>query len=181
MNKNVQNTLERKLIENQQLIKSIPTGYLDDFEHQLVVDTASGKPLKEIIDDLQKTYDLSKGKAVRLAQTETSKINSALTQARSESLGLSQYIWHCAFLPTSRQSHEGMEGMVVDYDNPPTLDDWTAHAGEFIYCYCWQEPVILKEGEDPVLEGGDFEDDESSRGEDGSIDSNTADSINEQI
>ncbi len=41
-----------------------------------------------------------------------------------------------------------MEGRFVPWDEPPTLDGMTAHAGEFVNCRCYPEPVI------PMPRGG---------------------------
>ena len=103
-----------------------------------------------------------------------------MTEARVKDLGCSQYIWHCAFLATSRETHEALEGQQFDYDNPPQPDDWeeAGNAGELKWCYCWPEPVLLKENEDPELS---IEGDETDRTADGGIDKETADAISKEI
>jgi uncharacterized protein with gpF-like domain len=132
---------------------------------------------KGLTEEVSKQYGISLGRAKTLARTETSKISAAATEARCRDLDISAYIWRCAFLPTSRDSHEEMEGMIVDYDNPPTLDGLTGHAGELPNCYCWENPVILKEGEDSTL---DYDDDEGDRGEDGSISSRAMEAVDRE-
>jgi hypothetical protein len=35
-----------------------------------------------------------------------------------------------------------MEGKFVEWGKPPTLDNYTAHCGEFANCRCFPEPII---------------------------------------
>ena len=170
MNKQSDNAFQRKLIENQEQITSIPDDLLNDLQDVLTKDTASGKTLTEIIEDIQGRFDVSESKARLIARTETAKINAALTQARSEALGISCYEWLSALKDTTRESHAEMHEQIVDYDNPPTLDEPEGeyHAGEAPNCFCWQNPCVLDEQADPTVES-DVRDDETTRGEDGSI------------
>lgn len=181
MAKSVKNTLERKIIENEKLISTIPSEYLDDLEMGLMQDMAAGKSLAEITDTIEKVFDVAKSSATRLARSETAKINSALTEARSEQLGISAYLFLSALRDNTRESHADMNEMVVDYDNPPELEDpeGAAHAGEPPNCYCWQNPIVLKESEDPSAEVGD-EEGVDDRDENGGIDPDTEAQLTEE-
>ena len=178
--KRVNAVFDAKLIENAKLIQSVPEELIAELEKDLIAQTAAGVSFQDMVDSVSKTFDISAGRAKTLVKTETSKISAAMTEARIRDLGCSQYIWHSAFLGTSRESHEALEGQQFDYDNPPQPDEWeeAGNAGELINCYCWPEPVLLKENEDPELS---MEGDETDRTADGAIDRQTEAAINAEI
>jgi len=168
---NFKQLLEKKMIENQHYIKSVPVDYLDEITDVIVKGAASEKGLKDIIDNIKDVYDMSNTKAKDIARNGIGKLNSALTEARSRSLGLSSYEWHCMFRDNSRDTHEELDGMIIDYDNPPQPDDWEdpGHAGELKWCYCWQNPVVLKESEDPIINDSELDDGPDDRTDDGGV------------
>lgn len=178
----IKSILEKKLIENQQYITSVPEEYLDKLTNAIITDTAAGKSLDEIMKDIDKVYSMSSNRAKLIARTETGKLNAALTEARSRSLGLSQFVWMSALRDDTRESHAALHETICDYDNPPHVEqpDEDALPGETPDCYCWANPVVFKESENPTIDDENLIDDESSRDENGNIDSTTQDQIDEE-
>ena len=69
-------------------------------------------------------------------------LGMAITKARAEHIGSPGYIWRTSKDGAVRPSHRKMEGKLVPWDKPPTLDNYTAHCGEFANCRCFPEPII---------------------------------------
>lgn len=167
--------VREKIIENASLIKSIPENMISKMQKTVTINWQQGRRWEEAAEAIGKDYDVSESSARRLARTETAKINSALTEARSRDVGITGYIWHGAMDNRERDSHAEMEGQYVDYDNPPELDEMVGHAGEFPNCRCWQEPVVVKQFEDPVVEDFDTPyDNEDTRNDYGGIGTSNA-------
>jgi len=164
-----------KIKENGFLIRTIPEDMIDRLQKTISGNWQQGRRWEEITEALSHDYEISEGRARTLSRTETAKMNSALTEARSRDVGITGYIWHGALDNRERDSHFEMEGQYVDYDNPPELDGMVGHAGEFPNCRCWQEPVIIKQTEDPVVEDADVPlDNEDTRNDYGGIGVSTA-------
>lgn len=111
--------------------------------HELIRNgVLEGKRFTEIVPAIQRGGEVSKSKANTIARTETGRVVTNLTQARSESIGSDGYIFRTVRDAQVRPSHKAMEGKFILWSQPPTLDGITAHAGAFINCRCFPEPVI---------------------------------------
>jgi SPP1 gp7 family putative phage head morphogenesis protein len=92
--------------------------------------------------EIMRSGDVAIGKANMLARTAVSTTSSSLVEARARYVGSTGYIWRTAKDSDVRPSHARMEGQFVPWDQPPTLDGYTAHAGRFANCRCDPEPVL---------------------------------------
>jgi len=86
--------------------------------------------------------NVSYSTAKMLARMGVSTTATALTQARAEHIGSPGYTWRTSKDGAVRPSHRAMEGKFVPWSQPPTLDNYTAHCGQFANCRCWPEPSI---------------------------------------
>lgn len=83
------------------------------------------------------------GKRARtIIRTESAKIVSSLTQARMQKLGLSAYIWSTSEDSRVRGSHSLLDGVLIFWNDPPTIDNYQNHVGRFVNCRCVAIPVI---------------------------------------
>lgn len=136
-----------KMLQDRQvsLIKSLPIDAglrAQKFALEAIVNSDRAD---EIAKEILRTGHVTESRAVLIARTEIAKANSALTQARSQLIGTSQYIWRTADDGAVRDSHQEMDGKIFDFNNPPTLSDGTkGNAGEFPNCRCFAEPIILQ-------------------------------------
>lgn len=149
----------RKLLNEQvALIKSIPTesglraqkiayeAFLAGGRAQVNSDSVA-----ELERELKVTTEVATSRAMLIARTETARANAAFNQARAVSVGSGQYRWHNSGDGAVRESHrvwkgKRLQGMIFDWDNPPTLDDgMTGHPGTFPNCRCFAEPVFPDE------------------------------------
>lgn len=143
--------IQKQVMENVLLIKTLP----NDVAQKVVSDIAENalkgaraESTEKIIKD--KTDQHARASARLIARTETAKTMSALTKARCEQLGLRWYIWRTALDGTRvRLSHRIMEGVLVNWNNPPAPEELVGeksaghyHAGNIWNCRCYSEPVL---------------------------------------
>ena len=143
--------IQKQVMENVLLIKTLP----NDVAQKVVSDIsenalkgARAESIEKIIKD--KTDQHARASARLIARTETAKTMSALTKARCEQLGLRWYIWRTALDGTRvRLSHRIMEGVLVNWNNPPAPEELVGeksaghyHAGNIWNCRCYSEPVL---------------------------------------
>lgn len=143
--------IQKQVMENVLLIKTLP----NDVAQKVVSDIAENalkgaraESTEKIIRD--KTDQHARASARLIARTETAKTMSALTKARCEQLGLRWYIWRTALDGTRvRLSHRIMEGVLVNWNNPPAPEELVGeksaghyHAGNIWNCRCYSEPVL---------------------------------------
>lgn len=136
--------LMRKLHHEQvDLITSLPRKAgerVQKLTHEAIV---SGERAKSISKEIMRTEEVTKSRADLIARTEVAKTASMLTQARSDHLGLTHYIWRTSNDGNVRDAHAKMEGKLIEWAKPPTLSDGTTtHAGQIYNCRCWPEPVL---------------------------------------
>lgn len=104
---------------------------------------AGGTRATEVAAELARTEEVTEARATLIARTETAKANAAITQARAELVGATQYMWETAEDGDTRPSHRKMQGQVFSFDDPPTLEDgMTGNPGEFPNCRCFAVPML---------------------------------------
>lgn len=147
----VLNTTENGLVtislvnEQVELIKSIPLEAAERAQKLVLEGLAGGRRADDIAAELMRTTEVTESRAKLIARTETSRANTALNQTRATSVGSVGYIWRTSKDLDVRDSHRKMEGEFVRWDDPPTLDGMTGHAGGFPNCRCYCEPVLPNE------------------------------------
>lgn len=143
--------IQQQVMENVLLIKTLPNDVAQKVVNDISENALKGaraESTEKIIRD--KTDQHSRASARLIARTETAKTMSALTKARCEQLGLRWYIWRTALDGTRvRLSHRIMEGVLVNWNNPPAPEELVGeksvghyHAGNIWNCRCYSEPVL---------------------------------------
>lgn len=131
--------------ENIYWMKSVPLHAADriaDIQSRAIEAMSRGKRPTELMEAILRTGDVAKSRARLIARTEIARATQALTQARATAIGSEGYIWRTAHDPDVRHSHAHMEGKFVRWENPPTLDGMTGHAGTLPNCRCYCDVVI---------------------------------------
>lgn len=93
---------------------------------------------------------IARSRAQLIARTETSKATTALTQARSEYLGIQWYVWRTSEDQRVRKSHRLMEGVLINWTDPPSPEKLfheknppaPYQAGNIYNCRCYPEPLM---------------------------------------
>ena len=137
--------LMAKQLQAQQvaLIKSLPLEAGSRAQKLALEAATGGRRADEVAAELADTEGVTASRATLIARTEISKANAAITQARSEYVGATHYIWRTAGDGDVRESHREVDGKIFAFMAPPTLSDgMTGNPGEFPNCRCFAEPII---------------------------------------
>lgn len=134
--------MSRMMAEQIRLIKSIPLEAAERVHRLSLQSLVSSRRPLDLADDILRTGDVAKSRAILIARTEVSRAATAFVQSRAEHVGSVGYIWETARDGDVRPSHRKMYGKLVHWDAPPTLDGMTGHAGQFPNCRCWPRPVL---------------------------------------
>ncbi|MFV0240203.1 MAG: phage minor head protein [Lacrimispora sphenoides] len=142
-----------KVKQNADLIKTFPLEVAKTLNEHVAEEAMRGRRSGDILHDLIRKYpDTAKSRLNLIARTEVSKTQTALIQSRSQSLGLNWYIWRTSDDTRVRHSHGHMEGVLINWGNPPSpeaLDPQYKgkipgpyHAGDIYNCRCYPEPIV---------------------------------------
>lgn len=124
------------------LISSLPRQAAERVQKLALDAVTRGERPESLIEELLKTGAMTANRATMIARTETGRASTAITQARATRAGSVGYIWRTCEDADVRPSHRAMNGKMVRWDSPPTLDKVTAHAGAAYSCRCYCEPVL---------------------------------------
>lgn len=125
--------------ENVALIKTIPEEYFKKIETIVFTGTTQGRTASSMIQRIREVAGNTENRARLIARDQTSKLNSALNQQRSQNLGVEEYIWRTAGDERVRPSHARKNGKTFRWDDPPKD---TGHPGQDIQCRCVAQPII---------------------------------------
>ncbi len=110
----------RELIEqNAKLIRTLPSEGALQASQEIARAAQEGKRYSAS-EENSVFQHIARWQARRIARTETSKAQSALTEARSEELNLPWYIWRTSKDERVRPSHRKMEGVLIRFADPPS-------------------------------------------------------------
>lgn len=143
--------IQNQMIENVSLIKTLPEDVSEKVVHDIAEASLKGmraESIEKLI--INRTREHSRASARLIARTETAKTQSALTKSRCEQLDLRWYVWRTALDGNRvRKSHRLMEGVIVNWNNPPSPEELAGeksvgnyHAGNIWNCRCYSEPLL---------------------------------------
>ena len=133
----------RQLMNEQvSLITSIPIEAAQRVHDLTIKAMENSGRASSLIEEIMRSGEVAASRARTIARTETTRAASNLTQARAKHVGSPGYIWRTAKDGDVRKSHRKMAGQFVPWDQPPTLDGLTGHAGCLPNCRCYPEAVI---------------------------------------
>lgn len=135
-------TLRRLQGEQIKLITSIPIDAAKRVHTLTMEGLSSAARMDEVIADIRRTTHVTESRATLIARTEVGRATTNLAQARAEVVGSDGYIWRTAEDSAVRPSHRKMEGKLIKWSRPPTLDNLTGHAGCLPNCRCYPEIVL---------------------------------------
>lgn len=134
--------MQEQLAANVALIKSIPEDAADRIQKLTLEGMFNATRASAIAKEIMASGEVSTSRANLIARTSVSTAASGLVQARAMHVGSRQYVWRTSKDAAVRPSHRAMEGKVVDWNEPPTLDGLVGHAGALPNCRCYPAPVI---------------------------------------
>lgn len=134
---------------NMSLIKNLPTECYDELRKgYLQGKSFRGTELEE------KLYEKLGKRAKLIVRTESAKVNTAITEVRSRSLGVKGYIWSSSGDARVRDTHHMLDGVLIFWDDAPTFMYTTqkgeqsvmvGHCGETPNCRCISIPIVYFE------------------------------------
>jgi len=134
--------MREALREQVRLITSLPREAAERVHKLTIEGLTTGRRASEIAKEILESGNIAKSRAMTIARTEVSRTSTALTIARAKYIGATHYQWQTSRDGAVRPSHKAMQGKIVAFDDPPTLDHMTGHAGEFPNCRCFVSPLI---------------------------------------
>lgn len=112
--------VERLVRANASLIRTLPTDIAAKTNAFVAAQQRRGLRSETIAKQLQERLPEMRAASVRLiARTETAKAETAVTQARAESIGIGWYEWHTSEDGRVRLSHRKMDGVLCKFSDPP--------------------------------------------------------------
>lgn len=143
-------TVVAQVRRNAELIRSVPADIAREMTEHIMRRSFEGLRASDIAQELLSLYPhISEVKANLIARTETNKTATALTQSRSEMLGIRWYRWRTSEDARVRTSHRLMDKVLVAWDDPPSPEELAHersyghyHAGCTFNCRCYAEPLI---------------------------------------
>lgn len=143
--------VQEQIDENARLIRTLPTDVAYKVAQDVTDYALTGMRSSEIAKIIRESTDRHSRVSARLiARTETSKTQSAITQARAVQMGVNWYVWQTQRDGKRvRAQHRIMQGVLVNYADPPSpeqLDGLPSvgnyHAGQIWNCRCYAEPLL---------------------------------------
>ena len=141
--------LQSIIVENVNLIKSIPQHYLTEVQGLVQRSVQNGRDLGYLTEELQKRYGITKRRAATIARDQNDKATESLSRARLQSLGVTKGIWmHTSAGKTYRHTHVEMNGKEFDlstglYDSAVGREIFP---GELVNCRCTFRPLLPEYG-----------------------------------
>ncbi len=138
----VRGYMERRVSQNVDLIKTIPTTAHDNLKKD-ILKTFTDKPFdqRELMGLLQNNYKSSGYNVRRLTRDQNSKMIGQLNQLRQQEIGVARYRWLTADDQRVRPTHQANNGRMFRWDSPPKD---TGHPGNDIQCRCVASAVLSK-------------------------------------
>lgn len=132
----------RALAEQAQKITSLPRDAAERLFKLTTEAMFNGTRASEIAKEIMRSGEVTASRAKMLARTGVSSTATALTKARAEFIGSTEFVWRTSRDGAVRSSHRRLEGRVFRWDDPPEVDGFRGLPGEFANCRCFCEPVI---------------------------------------
>ncbi len=142
---NLGGVLEAAAATNVRLIKSVPQQYFERIATQVMVSVQQGQRYSAIVESIADETGVTERRAKLIARDQTSKLNSAITEARQTALGIEEYEWQTSGDERVRDSHAENDGKVFRWDSPPPE---TGHPGHDVNCRCVALPRFKLDDEE---------------------------------
>lgn len=137
------------VVENAQLITSIPEKLMLDIADMTARAVAQGVPWPKLAGEISARFGMARDRARLIARDQVGKLYGQINAERQKELGVKRFIWRTVRdervrgdpdgkYPRAEPSHFHREGKTYSYDDPPDGE----LPGEPINCRCYAEPVF---------------------------------------
>lgn len=146
MTRELRDVMNATIAEQVGLIRSIPQKYLHDVQGLVMRAVVQGRDLKELRNELQKRYHITKKRAAFIARDQNNKATAVINRTRQLGLNIQTARWrHSHAGREPRPTHVANNGKKYDvkkgwYD--PAIKKWI-WPGTEPNCHCTSESIIL--------------------------------------
>jgi SPP1 gp7 family putative phage head morphogenesis protein len=109
---------------------------------RVLTDAGSDARVEQIQARIVEQTGATESRASLIARTETTTLNSRLTEARHRAAGITEFTWSTSKDERVRPSHAAMEGRRFEYASPPVVDGEPLVPGQTYNCRCIPIPFI---------------------------------------
>lgn len=138
---------EKIVKQNFKMIKSIPDSIMKVWKQKdvttLLRQVLEGRVGRRTFESQLRQHSAKNAKLI--ARTETAKLQTAVSEARSREVGSVAYIWRSSHDRRTRKSHQRMDDVLVFWrpaEEQPLLDNMRGNAGCFPNCRCHVLPIF---------------------------------------
>jgi SPP1 gp7 family putative phage head morphogenesis protein len=156
----IDSVLEGVVVENVDLIKSIPAEYFEDVTAHIMESVEKGRAMKEVTHYLQDRYGITRRRAALIARDQNNKASALIHRVRQKQVGITEAVWvHTTASKTPREEHEGWGDEGTRYNIDEGM--WSEEDEEFVWpgtpvnCGCTCLSVVP--GSEEESEGDDDE------------------------
>lgn len=129
-----------KTAENVNLIKSISSEHFEKVQTLVYEGLVQGRDSpNSLVQEMRKLGAKTDRRARFIVRDQTAKLNAAITQARSQNVGIVEYVWRTSGDERVRKTHKTKNRRVFRWDSPPK---GTGHPGTDYNCRCSSFSVI---------------------------------------
>lgn len=127
--------LREGVAANVELIKSIPTQYLDAIRDTVSTAFAKGERFESVVGRIAHIGEVTKSRAELIAQDQIAKLTSKFNEVRQTSVGITHYVWSTSHDERVRPSHAAVNGETFAWKSPPEIDGEHVNPGEAVRCF----------------------------------------------
>lgn len=145
----LQDYIKAAAFQNSQLIKSLPSRYLEQVQNIVVGNMRNGMRPSYIEQQLVKEFGVSQRRAKLIARDQHSKIQGDMNRIRQTKSGLKYFRWLTSHDDRVRHAHNVAGNKVTKYgkgvyswDDLPIVDGVPTFPGQPIQCRCVSVPVL---------------------------------------
>lgn len=134
----VPGVIEGFVAENVSLISKLRGRVMDEIEAIVVRAYSDGSRAETIAPEIAARYEITERHARLVARDQIGKLNSRVTAARHQELGIASFEWMSMSDGRVRRRHVELHGRRYRYDKPPA----EGLPGQPVCCRCVQQPVF---------------------------------------
>lgn len=109
--------------ENFRLWRNVNEDFISRTNEIVYRGVREGVATRQIRDELQRTLNITKNRAMLIARDQTGKLNAEISKNRMTEAGINIYIWRTAKDERVRETHKEMEGKLCRFDNNNVMAD----------------------------------------------------------
>lgn len=142
--------------QNAQLISNMTTNEIERVSGYIQRALQEGSNKESIIENIEKSFGITRRHAKLIARDQTSKLNGSLTKLRQQEAGISTYRWQTSGDERVRQDHRVLDGKLCRWDDPTVyfneksgkwekrskIGGTNVHTSQDVNCFLGIEEVI---------------------------------------